>query len=142
MPDFQLLLGKNSKLKEIIPGGVVGGTEGQAREEEKFRKTIGRREVVPTPNFNKPKQSSLPAYHSMGLHGETHWTLDQLLHSLLTSRLPWLLSFFSKKTVVHNQVCHSTIISSFSDFSGCISFFLHCYIMRFLRSEPVSSLFT
>lgn len=66
MPGFQLLLGEFSKLKEMIPGGVAGGAEGKAKEEENHRRTAVRRVLgygspphpsVPTPNPNTPRQS-------------------------------------------------------------------------------------
>lgn len=46
MPGLQLLLGENSKLKEMIPGEVGGSAEGHTWEEEDYRRTIGRRELV------------------------------------------------------------------------------------------------
>lgn len=47
MPGFQLLLGENYKLKKIIPGEVGGSAESHFWEEEDYyRSTVGRRELV------------------------------------------------------------------------------------------------
>lgn len=86
MPGFQLLLGKISKLKEMIPGGVGGGAEGQPREAENHRRAIVRRVMLwlhPAPLSQLQTQhiqAKLIANPSQyGLHGETHWTLGQFL---------------------------------------------------------------
>lgn len=84
MPGFQLLPGQFSKLKEMIPWRVAGGTKGQAREEKYFRRTVVRRVLGHSfpqplcPNSN-PQHTQAELIATSLQYGAPWWILGQLL---------------------------------------------------------------
>lgn len=77
MAGFQLLLGENSKLKEMIPGEVGGNAEGHAWEEEVYRRTVSRRELVY--GFAQP----------LCPNSKCQQTQEELIASPLKYEAPW-----------------------------------------------------
>lgn len=97
MPGFQLLLGENSNINEIIPEGLDGGVKGQAKEKE--RKTIDRRELV----YGFP-QHLCP-------NSKLQNTQAEKIASLSQYGAPWWDSLNIKSTPIYRAKFSQTILT-------------------------------